>query len=495
MPRREPPAELLADWRSAAQLALAHLDSIGSLCGHPGDDAACLSEVLGDPIDLVVRAWSGGQVTLLYLNSLCQGGEVLKMVGSAVQQGDWTGLPTLPLDGGVAQVVGTLLKGDAVLLRQNMLPYGWRIEAAKAVLSKALQASTERVVRGPRAALSGDLTTSLGLLRSLLPSPNLRLKECPVGRAANKPLVVAYLDDAADSGVGQELARRLQRITVDGITDVTQLGHAITAAPWSPFPTLQPTERTDAIAMALLDGRYAILLHGSDSAILLPTRFADLMQTPEDAYLPPYMASFNRAMRWLASIATITFSSIYIALVTVHPELIPTPLIVSISQAHTGVPFPAFAEVLIMEIAVEMIREASIRLASPLSQTITIVGVLVTGQAVVTARIISAPVIIVVMSTALVSTVLPLYETSLALRLLRFPAIVLAAFTGLYGIVWYLLLLLGHLSQLRSFGVPYLAPLAPARRSALGGAMLVAPMSARQTGQQSPTRGGRGRGS
>jgi len=112
---------------------------------------------------------------------------------------------------------------------------------------------------------------------------------------------------------------------------------------------------------------------------------------------------------------------------------------------------------------------------------------------VVTAWIISAPVVIVVMSTALVSTVLPLYETSLALRLLRFPAIVLAAFIGLYGIVWYLLLLLSHLSQLGSFGVPYLAPPAPTRRSAVGGALVVAPMSARQTGQQAPTRGSRGR--
>jgi spore germination protein KA len=89
------------------------------------------------------------------------------------------------------------------------------------------------------------------------------------------------------------------------------------------------------------------------------------------------------------------------------------------------------------------------------------VGTLVIGQAAVEAGIISATMIIVVSITAIASYVIPEFDMSIAVRITRFVFMALAAAFGLFGIFIAMLALLLHLSGLRSFGVPYMAPVGP----------------------------------
>ena len=85
-------------------------------------------------------------------------------------------------------------------------------------------------------------------------------------------------------------------------------------------------------------------------------------------------------------------------------------------------------------------------------------GGLIIGQAAVTANLVSPIVVIVVALTALCSFSIPNEEFSTAFRLLKFFLIFMSAWLGIYGWMAGLLAILIHLSQLKSFGIPYLMP-------------------------------------
>lgn len=114
-----------------------------------------------------------------------------------------------------------------------------------------------------------------------------------------------------------------------------------------------------------------------------------------------------------------------------------------------------------MEMLMELVREAGLRMPGPLGQSVTIVGTLVIGEAAVSAGIVSSPVVVIIALTTLASFAIPGYHTALAIRLLRFPMMGVAAVLGLVGITWYLMFILIHLVNIRSFGVPYMNPIAP----------------------------------
>ena len=118
----------------------------------------------------------------------------------------------------------------------------------------------------------------------------------------------------------------------------------------------------------------------------------------------------------------------------------------------------AAPEALIMEVTIELLREAGLRLPNPLGQTIGLVGGVVIGQAAVEANIVSSVMVIIVSIIALASFTVPQYGMGLSFRVLRFISMVAAAVFGLYGIILCMLAIFTHLARQRSFGIPYFNP-------------------------------------
>jgi spore germination protein KA len=171
----------------------------------------------------------------------------------------------------------------------------------------------------------------------------------------------------------------------------------------------------------------------------------------------------------------LTLPGLYVAVTTYHQEMIPTNLLFSIASSREAIPFPAFIEALIMEISFEALREAGVRLPKIVGQAVSILGALVIGQAAVEAGIVSAPMVIVVSLTGIASFTIPRFNMAISIRLLRFPFIFLAGMFGLFGIVLGILIILTHLSKLRSFGIPYLSPVSPLSNEGQKDVLLRAP--------------------
>ncbi|MFZ7947017.1 spore germination protein [Bacillus sp. S3] len=321
--------------------------------------------------------------------------------------------------------------------------------------------ASEITIRGPRDGFTESIRTNTSLLRRRIRSSRLKLESLTIGELSKTSVEIAYIEGLAPDNLLEEVRSRLGRIEIDGILESEYIEEFIEDNPFTPFPQIQNTERPDIVIANLLEGRVAILVDNTSFALIVPMTFWNGLQAVEDYYERFLYTSFIRFIRYILFNTTMYLPSIYVALTTYHPKLIPTTLLISVAAAREGVPFPAIIEALIMEFVFEGLREAGIRLPKAVGSAVSIVGALVIGQAAVQAGIVSAPMVIVVATTGIASFSIPRYNLGTALRLVRFPMLLLAGMFGLYGIVIGFIALTIHLVNLRSFGVPYFTPLAP----------------------------------
>ena len=368
-----------------------------------------------------------------------------------------------------------MMNGD-VLLLLDRCEQAFIIDAKGFPQRSVSNSENEVVLRGPQEAFTEPLRVNTALIRRRLRTEQLKFEEFILGRYTQTVVELVYLEGVANDNIIAEVRRRLDNIkNVDSILDGSCVEQYIEDAPFSVFPQLQYTERPDKVAASLLEGRVALVIDGSPNVLLLPLMFVQLLQSPEDYYNRVVSGTFMRWIRYMGLLIAATLPSLYVAITSYHPEMLPLSLLLSIATAREGVPFPAFVEALIMELSFELLREASIRLPGAIGNTIWIVGALVIGEAAVSAHLVAPQMVIVVAITAIGSFTVPSVEASYPIRLIRFPLMLLAAAFGLYGVMLGLLAVLVHLVNLRSFGFPYLEPLAPLKLNELRDVLVRAP--------------------
>ncbi|PJY98532.1 spore germination protein [Bacillus vallismortis] len=360
----------------------------------------------------------------------------------------------------ISAIVLNVFMGSTALLIDGM-PQAFLLGTVKKQNRSIEEPLSEALVRGPRTGFTEELSTNTALLRQQGKNDQLTFQKFEVGTRLKKDLIIAYMNDIADPEVVEEVKKRVKGIEIDHLPESGYVEQLIEDNYLSPFPQVQGTERPDRVISGLMEGRVAILLDGTPFALLVPVTFSMVLQSPEDYYERWFPSSFIRLLRFIAAIITLFAPALYISFISFHPGLIPTKLAISISGTRQGVPFPSLIEALFMEIAIEILREAGLRLPKPIGPAIGIVGGLIIGEAAVQAGIVSPIMVIVVALTAISSFAIPHYSTGIALRVLRFGAMFCAAVFGLFGVIMYYLLLSSHVVKLKSFGLPYASPAVP----------------------------------
>lgn len=351
------------------------------------------------------------------------------------------------------ELISSIIAGDTVLLIDGV-ESGLIIESKGWEHRGISEPDAEKSLKGPREGFVESLIVNLTLIRRRINNPNLKFEMKTLGKQANNRCCICYIEGIAQQKIIDELKIRLDKIDIDATLGVGYIQELIKDSPLSPFETIGNTERPDVVAAKLLEGRIVFLLDGSPIAATLPFLFMEYFQYDDDYFTNFIFGSFNRILRVVGVILSIGVPGLVIALANFHQELIPTPLILSISAARQGVPFPTVLETICLIIIFEILREAATRMPTFIGQTISIVGALVLGQAAVEARLVSAPVIIVVGVTGITSLLVP---KMLALIIVaRFILIISASILGLYGYVFAVIGFFLHMFQIRSFGVPYM---------------------------------------
>ncbi|WP_245308322.1 spore germination protein [Halalkalibacter urbisdiaboli] len=358
------------------------------------------------------------------------------------------------------EVVWYVLSGYCVILIEGVSK-GLAINSTTNEKRAIEQSNTQTIIRGPKDSFTEALPTNISLIRRKIKNPHLICEKVIVGSDTQTAVCITYLKNIADPKIVEEVKKRINEIDIHGIFDSGNIEELINDDMYSPFPTIYHTDRPDTTSTKLIDGKIAIVVDGSPFVLIMPVVLNDFFQVSEDYYQGIFIGSFTRSIRYLSFMIALILPSMYIGLTTFHQQLIPTNLAFNLQAQREGVPFPAVVELLMMEITFEILREAGVRMPRAVGQAISIVGTLVIGQAAVEAGVVSSFLVIVVALTAMAGFVSPIYSFANSARLLRFGLILITAVLGLYGTLLGIIMILAHLASLRSFSVPYLAPMGP----------------------------------
>ncbi|MBP2635931.1 MAG: gerAA 1 [Firmicutes bacterium] len=320
---------------------------------------------------------------------------------------------------------------------------------------------TEQTVRGSQAAFSEGLRINTALIRATLKSSDLVTEILSIGKRTNTSCAIMYVESLANPTLVAEIRRRIKGVTTDFMGDIGSLQQFIEDHPGNLFPQALSTERPDRVAVHLAEGRVAFILDGIPFAHIVPVSFFTFFHSAEDFSFKAIASTGLRILRIVAAFITLLLPSLYLAINYFHQEALPTEITLAVAGARERVPFPAFIEIILMEFSFELIREGGLRIPGVLGSTIGIVGALILGQAAVTANIVSPIVVIIIALAGLASFAIPDFQMALAFRAIRFLFLLLAAGLGLVGVASGLLLLVLLLCSMKSFGVPYMVPIAP----------------------------------
>ncbi|MFT4141210.1 MAG: spore germination protein [Bacillus sp. (in: firmicutes)] len=354
--------------------------------------------------------------------------------------------------------ISALLEGNSILLIQGKND-GYQFET-KGWMQRSLQnTQNELSIKGTQQSLIESMNPNISLIRRYIPYSDLIINEINI--AKKNKLSILYLKNNIDENVLKELQERLSKIHVDMILNTGELVEWIEDDTYSPFPQFLITERPDWIAKHLREGRITLILDNSSQAIIIPVNFLDFFKNIDDYGFKWYIASFMRALRFISFFISVFLPAIYVAAISYNCEIIPIQLLLSVAESRAKVPFPPILEAGLMLLSLELMREAAIRLPTPIGVTIGIVSGTIIGQAAVQAGIVSNIMVIVIGITALASYSIPSYDMGITVSVLRLPLMILASCFGLIGITVGWMILLAHLINLKSLNIPYGIPIVP----------------------------------
>lgn len=314
---------------------------------------------------------------------------------------------------------------------------------------------SEKTLNGPREGFTESLLVNLSMIRRKMRSNELKTKYYTFGKRTKTKAGICYIEGLVNKQILKELYRRLEKIDIDGVLDTNYITELIKDAPFSLFRTTGYTERPDVVVGKLLEGRIAIFLDGTPDVLTVPYLFIENFQSSEDYYLSFYYTTFSRCLRILAFFVTISLTGFYVAMAGFHHEVMPTPFLLSIASERNSVPFPAAFEAFLLLLVFDILRETGIRMPSSIGQAMSIVGALILGEAAVEAKIVASPMIIVVATAGITSLLIP--KMNAPVVYIRFFILALSTMFGFTGTIIGLSVVIIHLLNLRSFGIPQIS--------------------------------------
>ncbi|WP_168123504.1 spore germination protein [Paenibacillus sp. HB172176] len=410
-----------------------------------------------------------GDWFICYLQSLCSSQKLIYSLEGIdeqnllVQLGQYYG--TNPTEGDFQSCMEAICHGSAILCK-HASSTGIIVNISEVQQRAVSTPITENVLQGPMNAFIENLDTNVALIRQQIRSSQLKMWETVIGSASHTRVALFYYEGAMNALLLSHLQEKLKQINITGLRDINQLLKLLSSKKrMHLFPLGISTERPDHAATDLLKGKAVIMVDGSPFALSLPSVYTDFWHSPEDDYMNPYVAYFLLSLRFIAMFLNLFLPALYVALTSINVDVNRLEISLAASASREAVPYPVFIETILMLIVIDLITEAGLRLPKTISSTVTMVGGVVLGQAIIQAHIVSHLLVIIVATTAISNYIVIDYQMGLVQRILKYFIVIGASIAGLLGIVFCFSCLIIYLSCLESFGAPYLTSLLPKKRT------------------------------
>ncbi|CAH2214856.1 spore germination protein [Tepidibacter aestuarii] len=319
----------------------------------------------------------------------------------------------------------------------------------------------DTTLRGSKDSFTENFNDNMSLIRYRIKDKTLRIDHFTIGKRTKTNVALIYMKDIANKKHVSEAKKKLEAIDIDGVLESGYIQKFILNDAFNLFPQVGIVERSDTACANILEGKLIIIVEGSNLALVMPKTLIEFLDVGEDHYDNIYLGMFSKSLRIIALLISLTLSSLYVAVVSFHPDILPPQYILAIASSRVTVPFNAFIEATLMEFVAEILREASIRLPKQIGPAIGIVGAIVIGQAAVAAGLVSPLMVIMVALSIMCSFVAPDYTIMNPIRILKFFMILITGIFGLFGFVMGFTLIAINLCSITTFGVPYVAPMSP----------------------------------
>ncbi len=351
-----------------------------------------------------------------------------------------------------------VLDGNSLLLVDG-ISTGLIVGAKFLPVRAIMEPPTDVAVKGPREGFIEDIKTNMALVRKRLKTPALRFETTKIGKQSNTMVSVCWLEGTAKETVKEEITKKLQSIEIDNIPDSSYISAVLSPRQHSLFHSLGKTEKPDIFAAKLSEGRVGILVDGSPIALTAPYILTEDLQSSEDYFISPFVATLFRILRFIALFVALLLPAFYVSAQLFKMQLLPLGLMLTIASGVQELPLSPSLEMFVVLFLLETLKEASIRMPKYVGMSLSVVGALVLGETAVSAGFLSTPAIIVVAFSGICLYTIPNFvETG---SVLRWLFLIVAGSVGPFGIVLCIAFVLYYLITADSFGTPLLAPFSP----------------------------------
>ncbi|WP_027407796.1 spore germination protein [Anoxybacteroides tepidamans] len=356
------------------------------------------------------------------------------------------------------RVVDAVLAGPTALVVDG-IAYAILIDARTYPVRGPQEPDMERVVRGARDGFVETIVFNTALTRRRVRDRTLRMEYMQVGRRSKTDICVCYIEDIANPEIVHSVKEAISKIDTDGLPmGEKTLEEFISGRHWNPYPVVRYTERPDTAAVHLYEGHVLVMVDGSPSVLIMPATFWHHLQHAEEYRNKPVVGAYLRFVRFLAVWASIFLLPLWYLLMK-EPERLPDAL-AFIGKATKG-ELPLLAQLITIELGIDMLRMAAIHTPSSLATALGLVAALMIGGIAVQVGIFSNEVILYFSMATIGTFATPSYELGLANRLVRIGLLIATALFGVYGYIIGITLWLLMLARMKSFTVPYLWPFIP----------------------------------
>lgn len=325
----------------------------------------------------------------------------------------------------------------------------------------------DKVLRGSHDGFVETLISNTALVRRRIRSPQLRVTPFVIGRSSNTDVALLYMDGRADAKLVKKLEKSLGEMNCDSLTMNQQsLVELLFGQKWyNPFPKIKYTERPDSAASAILEGNIVILVDNSPSALVLPTSIFDVMEEADDYYFSPIVGTYLRLARYIVTFSTLIITPLWL-LALKYPDMLPAA--VQFVLPKDPVNLPIFWQLIILEIAIDGLRLASLNTPSSLSTALSIIGAIALSDFAVSSGWFCSEAILYMAFVAVANYSQPSYELSYALKFMRIILLVATQLFGIFGFVGgFVIVIAITLMNKTISGKSYLYPLIPFNGKAL----------------------------
>ncbi|RKL66238.1 spore gernimation protein GerA [Salipaludibacillus neizhouensis] len=356
----------------------------------------------------------------------------------------------------MTEAISSIMKGKLLIVIKDQHKYVI-LEPVPKLLSRAIEKPTnENVLQGPLSSFNEDIETNIGLIRKQINSSKIRAEFFSVGPEQKTKLSLLYFDGQVDKKLVEKVKLLLEKNQDRELNNLQDLTEVLGFSGWSVITKFNVTELPSETVPYLRKGRIVLLVDRFPFALIIPCFLWDMFTLENDRNFPIPLMTSIRTVRVIGILITLFLPALYVALVAVNPEVLRLELALTIAQSREAIPYPALVEIILMLIIMELIIEATVRLPSTIGPTITMVGGIILGQAVVEAKLVSTLLIIILAATTIANSTLVGIQNFLAVRFLKYLMVILASIYGVLGILGGMVLISAYLASIETFGISYL---------------------------------------